>query len=167
MNKELKASRENVLATRWLECTQTAYQALRPGKSGIEPDIMADLGSSTLGIEVTVAYYGETDARVSWQAARHAAAKKPPAWFSTPILQEFDAELESQVKRLVAQKQTKKYSGFDRLVLLIHLEAMLTDDTFIDSMLPKIRATIGSTQFEEIWLMKHVAYTKYKSWRLK
>jgi hypothetical protein len=167
MHNELKAGREKVLAQRWLESRGIDFCKIELGRPGDEPDVIVTTRNAvTIGIEVTVAYYGSAHAKTSWEAARHAYQRGPAKAFHTPVLQDFDESLKREVSRLITQKVGKKYRNGYSLILLVHLDALLTDSEFIENIAAELRQNLHQERFSEIWLMKHKEYATYQTWRV-
>ena len=162
----LKEDHERAVVKRALEALSVPYTSLRRGAAGVEPDCITKVGDETWGIEHTTAYYTSGQARATWTAARDAMLKKQAAVYSSGTIDEFDVRLLNEVARLFSQKQTKKYSGIDRLILLVHMDAVLTEDDFIKKIVELMRLQNDGSQFSEAWLGRYQRDGSYRVWKI-
>lgn len=162
----LKEEHELAVVRNALNALSVVYTALRSGTPGVEPDCMINVGDYVVGIEHTTAYYTPAAARATWSAARDAQQGKALPFYSSGPLYEFDQSLFEAVHRCILKKAKKSYSGIDRLVLLVHLDSMLTEDVFVEMMVSSIRTTSDLTSFSEVWIGRYQNHGPYRVWKV-
>lgn len=162
----LKEEHEHAVVRNALKALSIAYSGLRSGKPGVEPDCVINVGDEVVGIEHTTAYYTPAAAEATWTATRDSRQGKALPFYASGPLYEFDQSLFEEVHRRILTKAKKSYSGINRLVLLVHMDSMLTEDDFIEKIVSSVRATSDLISFSEVWLGRYQSDGPYRIWKI-
>ena len=156
-----------------LDVARSALRALGINASGVthggdgEPDCIYSDPSEHIGIEVTTAYYTKGSAESAWRAARdHREGITGRCYFSK-IMTNFDDSLIASCIRLVQQKVLKKYSGVKRVVLLLHIDAPLSEDEILIQASTAIEQNLPDHGFHEIWIGRYRSSGDYQAIRVQ
>jgi len=156
-----------------LDVARSALRALGINASGVthgrdgEPDCIYSDPSERIGIEVTTAYYTKGSAESAWRAARDDREGVTGRCYFSEIMTNFDDNLIASCIRLVQQKVSKKYSGVERVVLLLHINAPLSEDEILIQASTAIEQNLPDHDFHEIWIGRYRSSGDYQAIRLQ
>lgn len=160
----IKETHEVAVSRHLLDVLRISYSNIRAGKAGIEPDCVITTQTGSIGVEITTAYYSPSAAKAEWQATRDLEKGKTGIYFTGGI-NEPDLSMATEILNRIQSKAGKRYSGVDTLMLLVHLQAQLTDDDFIDQIIGSLRTAMGEVvQFAAIYLGTFRSEGVYKVW---
>ena len=136
-----------------LDVLRIAYTSIRSGNADIgEPDCVITTPIGFLGIEVTTAYYSEQQAKAEWRPDRYTKSG-PLGILYPPSEDEPDRKLADAILSRIKEKKNKRYSGVGQCILLVPMDAQMTDDDFIIQNLPPLRSALGNAApFSAIYL---------------
>ena len=127
---EVKASHERAVAGKLLEALKIDATFERQGNPDRgEPDLIYRVGGKTVGIEVTTAYYEDSDGKDTAEIAANERPLRPneirPR--SGGIIGEPDQMICKSVQEAIDKKCGKTYSGTDETWLCVEQDAPLSD----------------------------------------
>ena len=136
-NEQLKAQTEQAAGDRFIEeynkenNSQFVFK-----KKGERPALVYSDNSNIIGVEVTIAYYNENDAKGSWDIARGKTSSN-----SSGLLVNPDEQLAQHINKDIKAKCTKHYDFPYPIILLVATRPALTQDEqdFQDNVLPHIK----------------------------
>jgi hypothetical protein len=78
-----------------------------------------------------------------------------------------DDSLIASCIRLVQKKASKKYSGVERVVLLLHVDAPLSEDEILIQASTAIEQNLPNHSFHEIWIGRYRPSGDYQAIRVQ
>jgi hypothetical protein len=132
-----------------------------------EPDCIYTHSSEHIGIEVTTAYYTKESAESAWRAARDHRQGITGRFYFTGIMTNADDSLIASCIRQVQKKSSKKYSGVGRVVLLLHIDAPLSEDEILVQASTAIEQNLPDHSFHEIWIGRYRPSGDYQAIRVQ
>lgn len=152
---QLKQRQERNIGDWFLQATEPTAVFTRHGDAARrEPDVVYTISGRRLGVEVTVAYYDNAQAKVQRQLDQGEVRPGPNGvtklgfWFGP------DERIEAAVRRLLSEKCRKAYAMVDRLWLCIYLDAPLAEDSEAQILVALVRVPKPSP-FERVFLGYH------------
>lgn len=135
-----------------LDVLGIAYTNVRSGKADIgEPDCVITTPTGLLGVEVTTASPSEEIAKAEWQPQKYTMTDAMGNRHY-PAIDEPDQKLAAEVLRVI-QKHLKSYTGVQQCILLVPMDAWMTEDDVLDQLLLSLRSTLGDAKpFSAIYL---------------
>lgn len=127
---------------------------LRHGDDSGEPDTIFEVGGSTLGIEISTAYYSEAVAKEIWDYAQSVDDVLRAANNYDGPFPDADVQIGKRIQEVLSHKCAKHYAGTDDTWLCIVEDAPLTAEG-------SIRQSISSLQmpetcpFSKIYILHH------------
>lgn len=148
-----KRDHEKYVACNLVQSLNLPYDFERMGNDENEPDVIFEDKTKTVGIEICLAYYDNSDAKQEWTLAR--GEREFPSIGYEPrhggIIVEPDNLICSKIQEELNDKCSKKYSGVDESWLCIEARAPLMDKASLDKCVPKLEIPKDSS-FKHIWL---------------
>ncbi len=137
---------------------------LRHGDEVSEPDIIYQTQESSLGVEVTTAYYSDGHARAVWDQAK--TVNDVLEGFNRPVapMEEPDRLLASRIQLEIQAKIRKPYYGTLDTLLCVVEHAPLSDEAGLKAALEQV--TIPPNQFAGIYLLRRSRGEGYHAVRL-
>ena len=122
------------------------------GDDKSEPDVIFRNADKTIGVEVCLVYYDNSDAKQEWTLAR--GEREFPAvgyeFRHAGVIVEPDNLICSKIQGELQDKCFKHYSGVDESWLCIEARAPLLDKEAMDKCVGKLN--IPNSNFKHIWI---------------
>lgn len=152
MAKFSKRDHEKYIANNLLKSLDSAYKFERMGDDKTEPDVIFKNAHKTIGVEVCLAYYDDSDAKQEWTLARgeREFSKEGYELRHAGVIVEPDNLICSKIQGELADKCSKKYSGVDESWLCVEARAPLLDKESLNKCISKL--DIPKSDFKHIWL---------------
>jgi len=169
----IRSSEMDIKEDHELDVARSALRAFGINASSIahggvgEPDCIYSHSSEHIGIEVTTAYYTKTSAESAWSAARDHRKGIIGRCYFTGIMTNCDDSLIASCITQVQQKASKKYSGVERVVLLLHIDAPLSEDEILIQASTAIEQKLPVHSFQEIWIGRYRSSGDYQAIRVQ
>jgi hypothetical protein len=151
MMPPLRERHEIAIADALLSVLGFGSRFLRHGVDGVEPDVIYEIDSRTVGIEVATAYCDSIQAKAEWQLARGISKfdsngiAKIGSWINS------DKLISAQVQRKLDDKCSKSYSGVDEAWLCIEQHAPAVDVSETVELVARLKIP-REHPFEQIYL---------------
>lgn len=153
MKKFSKRDHEKDLSCELINYLKLPYIFERMGNDTNEPDVIFCEGDKTVGIEICLAYYDDSDARSEWTLAR-GEREFPEIGYefrAAGVIIEPDNLICSRVQAELNDKCSKEYYGVDEVNLCIQARAPLADNKSMMACISKISVP-SENKFRHIWL---------------
>jgi len=151
--KYSKRDHEKYVATNLVKSLKLIYDFERMGDDKNEPDVILKNNSKTIGIEICLTYYDNSDARQEWTLTRGEREFPSTGYehrYEGTIIDP-DNLICSKIQEELEDKCSKKYLGVDESWLCIEARAPLTDRKSLNECMPKLEVPKNSS-FKHIWL---------------
>ena len=148
-----KRDHEKYIATNLIKSLNLAYDFERMGNDKNEPDVIFKDKDKSIGIEICLAYYDNSDARQEWTLAR-GERQFPSVGYEQRfggVIVEPDNLICSKIQAELNDKCSKSYSGVNESWLCIEARAPLLDKESLDKCIAKLEISKDSS-FKHIWL---------------
>lgn len=148
-----KRDHEKYIASNLLKSLNSQYEFDRMGNDSGEPDVIFRDTNKTIGVEICLAYYDDSDAKQEWTLAR-GEREFPTIGYElrrNGVITEPDNLICSKIQAELHDKCSKKYFGVDESWLCIEARAPLMDKESLDKCVSELDIPEGSS-FKHIWL---------------
>jgi hypothetical protein len=143
----------------------------RHGNEINEPDLFYNLKNKNIGIEISVAYIENYQAKIEW-GLRRGATRMPKGGVglleNVDKPRDVDKQVFDNIQKILNDKCAKVYNGSDTVWLCLFENSPLSDKQVIDFIIKNIY--IPDNKFDKIYLL-HLAPTieggKYEAYCLK
>jgi hypothetical protein len=163
---EVQAQRERSIGERFIiwynDRRHASYRYVRRGDPA--PDLIFQDGATSLGVEVTEAFYDTADAKFKWKALRN-EPDAPRTWAGV----EPDEALASQVATQIAKKAPVAYGS--SCVLVVDVDPTVTNPIDLERLLPTVSLPVKHS-FQGIyvggvfWASSANTLPGYKCWAI-